>query len=138
MFRLKLMKNYKWIMGVLIILGVSLILFSRLELEGINSEYTLGMGVGLILAASVNLVILWFRFRNSDYKEALEIEMNDERVKMNKMKALAYAGVVSIASLCIMSMLNAYIEFSMVTGNAIVLMIYAFTLAFFKWILRNR
>lgn len=138
MFRKKLMRNYKWIMGVLIVLGVCLIVVSSMSLEGINNEYTSGLGVGLILAAAINLVVLWFRFRNSDYVAEMEIEMNDERVQMNKFKALAYSGVVAIVFLCVTSILNSYMNFNVALGNTITLGSYSVSMMFFKWFLRNR
>lgn len=138
MFRKVMMRNYKWIMSILILLGISLILIAQIELEWLNSEYTLGLGIGLVLAATINLIVLWLKFRNSDYEEAMEIEMNDERVKMNKMRALSYSGVVAIALLCIISILHAHVEFNMVLGNTFVLLSYSASLAFFKWTLRNK
>jgi len=138
MFRKKLIKNYKWMMAILIILGVCLITASQLNYEWLNKDYTAGLGFGLIIAAALNIIILRIKQRKADYEDILELELNDERVKMNKLRALAYAGAVAVTLLCIISIVNAYASFDMVIGNIIVLFGYSGSLAFFKWFFRNK
>jgi hypothetical protein len=139
MFKNKsIVKNYKWIMSILIIIGLCLIMISNLDIAGHKSSYTAGLGVGLIFAAVLNLVIIRIKQRNSDFEGEVEVQMQDERVKLNKMKSLAYAGIVMIATLVICNMLSAYMDFDLRVGNIIVLFSYSISLAGFKWFYRNR
>lgn len=138
MFRKSYLKNYKWIMGSLALIGVILILVSRLLEEGHHPDYVAGLGVGLVFASVLNLIIVRIKMRNSTYEEELEIEMQDERVKLNKMKSLAYGGIFMVVVLCFLNMLNVFIGFDMTLSNIIVLFSYIISVAFFKWYFRNR
>ncbi len=131
-------KNYKMILSTLLILGICFILMSRLEVKWINSAYAAGLGVGLVFAAILNFIVIKVKQKNADYEEEVEMQMQDERVILNQMKALAYAGIVAIASLVFTNTLAAIMDFDLAVGNIVVLFSYSISLAGFKWFYRNK
>ena len=84
------MKNRRWIASVVeIALGLVL---SVCGVLGVVDTYWSGMGGGLLGVGIIQLV-RYFRYHQSeDYKNKVDVELNDERNKFIALRAWAWAG----------------------------------------------
>lgn len=81
-----------------IVLGVALNVLCFMNLL---DDFWQGFGVGLILVGVVQLV-RYIRYRtNDDYKEKVDIEVNDERNKFLSNKSWAWTGYITVIGLAL-------------------------------------
>lgn len=74
---------------VWILVGIALCICS---LAGITDEYWNGMGTALIVVGALQLARQIKYRTNESYREAVDVEVNDERNKYLSMKAWSWAG----------------------------------------------
>lgn len=88
------MKQKRWIASVVeIALGLVLTVCGGL---GLVDTYWSGMGGGLLGVGVIQLV-RYFRYYNSvDYKNKVDVEVNDERNKFIALRAWAWAGYLYV------------------------------------------
>lgn len=85
------MKSNKRMIASIVWIVVGIILFSC-NLAGILDDYWSGMGTALIVVGVLQL-IRHIKYRtNEAYREAVDVEVNDERNKYLAMKAWSWAG----------------------------------------------
>ena len=80
-------------MAILIGIGV---LLNVLYFAGLADDFWSGLGTAFIFAAVVRLVRLLKYKKNSEYREKVDVEANDERNKYLAMKAWAWAGYLFV------------------------------------------
>ena len=80
-------------MAILIGLGV---LLNVLYFTGMVDDFWSGLGTAFIFAAAVRFVRMMKYKNNSQYREKVDIEVNDERNKYIAMKAWAWAGYLFV------------------------------------------
>ncbi len=84
------MYRKNWISTVILIgFGV---LLNGLYFAGLADDFWSGLGTAFIFAAAVRLVRMLKYKNNSQYREKVDIEVNDERNKYLALKAWAWAG----------------------------------------------
>ena len=84
------MYRKNWISTVILIgFGV---LLNGLYFAGLADDFWSGLGTAFIFAAAVRLVRMLKYKTNSQYREKVDIEVNDERNKYLALKAWAWAG----------------------------------------------
>lgn len=106
-------------------IGIGLIL-SVCGYMGIIDEYWSGMGTALIVVGGI-MLFRQFRYKsNSEYKEKVDVEVNDERNKYLRMKAWSWAGyffVLLAAFGSIIFKLMGYDQYTMIASGAVCLII---------------
>ena len=113
-----------------IILGVILTI---LGYTGILDSYWSGMGTALIF---VGIIFLFRTFRyktNTEYKEKVDVEVNDERNKYLRMMAWSWTGyffVLIAAFASIIFRILGYNQYSMMAGYAVCLLITLYWISF--------
>lgn len=133
------LKKFKTIISILLVIGLLCILLGVLFIEEESAKGLLsGIGFGLVVTAALNLIIVQLKAKKDSYEEEMELQFQDERVKLNKMKALAYTGIVTIFMLCTVLILNVLIDFDLLLGNIIVLFTYSIVLVIFKYYYKNK
>ena len=89
------MKGNKRFLANIIEIIVGVIL-SILGFAGILDSYWSGMGTALIVVG-VLMLVRQIRYRtNADYKESVDVEVNDERNKFLRIKAWSWAGYLFV------------------------------------------
>lgn len=84
------MYRKNWISTVILIgFGV---LLNGLYFAGLADDFWSGLGTAFIFAAAVRLVRMLKYKNNSQYREKVDIEVNDERNRYLALKAWAWAG----------------------------------------------
>jgi len=108
---------------ILLVLGLVLI---GCAAAGVLDEFWSGMGVGLA-AVSILWLIRYFRYRkNSEYREAVDTRMQDERNRYIANKAWAWAGylfVILAAIATIVLKLLGEEKLMMLSSSAVCLMV---------------
>lgn len=90
--RNKYAKNISWVITWFVI-GIVLIVLSNM---GVLDSYWNGAGGGLVAVAVIQL-IRQMRYRSDDeYREKVDVEVNDERNKYIATKAWAWAGYLFV------------------------------------------
>ena len=118
-----------------IIIGIILTI---LGYSGVVDSYWSGMGTALI---TVGVIFLFrtFRYkRDSEYKEKVDVEVNDERNKYLRMMAWSWTGYLFIfvtAFGSIIFKILGYDQYSMMAGSAVCLLI---TLYWISYLVLNR
>ena len=118
-----------------IIIGIILTI---LGYSGVVDSYWSGMGTALI---TVGVIFLFrtFRYkRDSEYKEKVDVEVNDERNKYLRMMAWSWTGylfIFIIAFGSIIFKILGYDQYSMMAGSAVCLLI---TLYWISYLVLNR
>ena len=88
------MKNRRWIASVVeMALGLVLSVCGAL---GIVDTYWSGMGGGLLGVGVIQLVRYLRYYKNVEYKNKVDIEVNDERNKFIALRAWAWAGYLYV------------------------------------------
>ena len=78
---------------IFIVLGITLLVLGCAE---VVDSYWSGMGTGLLVVSTLNLIRI-YRFRKDDiYREKVEVEISDERNRFIRNKAWAWAGYLFI------------------------------------------
>lgn len=113
-----------------IVVGVILTI---LGYTGVVDSYWSGMGTALIF---VGIVFLFRTFRyktNMEYKEKVDVEVNDERNKYLRMMAWSWTGyffVLIAAFASIIFRILGYNQYSMMAGYAVCLLITLYWISF--------
>lgn len=113
-----------------IVLGVILTI---LGYTGVVDSYWSGMGTALIF---VGIIFLFRTFRyktNTEYKEKVDVEVNDERNKYLRMMAWSWTGyffVLIAAFASIIFRILGYNQYSMMAGYAVCLLITLYWISF--------
>ena len=114
------------------------IILTILGYNGVVDSYWSGMGTALI---TVGVIFLFrtFRYkRDSEYKEKVDVEVNDERNKYLRMMAWSWTGYLFIfitAFGSIIFKILGYDQYSMMAGCAVCLLI---TLYWISYLVLNR
>ena len=108
-------------------------LLLTLSFGGILDEFWNGMGSGLV-AVSVIQLIRHMRYRSDDeYREKVDVEMNDERNKYISTKAWAWAGYLFVFIMAIgtiVSKMLGYDEITMVTSCSLSLLVFLYWVSY--------
>ena len=113
-----------------IVVGVILTI---LGYTGVVDSYWSGMGTALIF---VGIIFLFRTFRyktNTEYKEKVDVEVNDERNKYLRMMAWSWTGyffVLIAAFASIIFRILGYNQYSMMAGYAVCLLITLYWISF--------
>jgi len=113
-----------------IVVGVILTI---LGYTGVVDSYWSGMGTALIF---VGVIFLFRTFRyktNTEYKEKVDVEVNDERNKYLRMMAWSWTGyffVLIAAFGSIILKIFGYDQYSMMAGGAVCLLITLYWISF--------
>ena len=113
-----------------IVVGIILII---LGYTGVVDSYWSGMGTALTF---VGIIFLFRTFRyktNMEYKEKVDVEVNDERNKYLRMMAWSWTGyffVLIAAFASIILRILGYNQYSMMAGYAVCLLITLYWISF--------
>lgn len=113
-----------------IVVGVTLTI---LGYTGVVDSYWSGMGTALIF---VGIIFLFRTLRyktNTEYKEKVDVEVNDERNKYLRMMAWSWTGyffVLIAAFASIIFRILGYNQYSMMAGYAVCLLITLYWISF--------
>ena len=109
------------------------IILTILGYTGIADSYWSGMGTTLV---TVGVIFLFrtFRYnRDSEYKEKVDVEVNDERNKYLRMMAWSWTGYLFIfitAFGSIIFKILGYEQYSMMAGSAVCLLITLYRISY--------
>lgn len=118
-------KTVKFITSIIeVLLGAGLMIGGRME---IVNEFLSGMGTGLLIVGTLQLIRL-FRYKtDKTYQENVDIAANDERNKYISMKAWSWAGyifvMINAVATLILSVLGQYALLSYTTGSICLILI---------------
>lgn len=133
--RNKYAKNIYWVITWFAI-GIVLTVLSRM---GVLDSYWNGAGSGLVAVAVIQL-IRQMRYRSDDeYREKVDVEINDERNKYISTKAWAWAGylfVLIMAVGVIASKALGYDEMSMYASWSLCILLVLYWGSY--WVLRKK
>lgn len=111
------MKENKRLISAIVEIVIGVIL-STLSFIGVIDEYWGGMGTALIIVGAIFL-LRQIRYKtNAEYKQSVDVEVNDERNKFISMKAWSWAGyffviIAAIASVTLKIIgLDEYVGFA--------------------------
>ena len=132
-------KKFKRTMQLMVILGAGSIVVSRQIPVDTYKGLLAGFGTSLLLIGSLNMLIILIKSRNnSDFEKDLEIEFADERLQANKMKGLAYAGIVGMMALAFSNMFHLIWDVDLLFTNILIVMIYVVIILGFKVYYKNK
>ena len=104
-----------------------------LSLSGIFDEFWNGMGSGLV-AVSVLQLIRHMRYRTDDeYREKMDVEMNDERNKYISTKAWAWAGYLFVFIMAVGTIVSKALghdEVMMLTSGGMCLLVFLYWVSY--------
>ena len=126
------MKTTKRMIANIVEIVVGVIL-TILGYTGVVDSYWSGMGTALIF---VGIIFLFRTFRyktNTEYKEKVDVEVNDERNKYLRMMAWSWTGyffVLIAAFASIIFRILGYSQYSMMAGYAVCLLITLYWISF--------
>jgi hypothetical protein len=109
------------------------VILTILGYTGVVDSYWSGMGTALIF---VGIIFLFRTFRyktNTEYKEKVDVEVNDERNKYLRMMAWSWTGyffVLIAAFASIIFRIFGYNQYSMMAGYAVCLLIALYWISF--------
>lgn len=115
------------------------IILTVLGYSGVVDSYWSGMGTALILVGAIFLFRTLRYKTNMEYKEKVDVEVNDERNKFLRMMAWSWTGyffVLIAAFGSIIFKILGYDQYSMMAGGAVCLLITLYWISFF--ILRRK
>ena len=119
------MKNHKRMIASVVEIVIGIIL-TVLGYMGAIDEYWGGMGSALIAVGAI-FMIRQIRYQtNAEYKDSVDVEVNDERNRYLRLKAWAWAGYLQVmicAFASIILRLFGYDEFAMVLGGCVCLLV---------------
>lgn len=109
------------------------IILTVLGYSGVVDSYWSGMGTALIFVGAIFL-FRTFRYKtNMEYKEKVDVEVNDERNKFLRMMAWSWTGyffVLIAAFGSIIFKVLGYDQYSMMAGGAVCLLITLYWISF--------
>ena len=119
------MKNHKRLIANIVEIAIGVIL-SVLGYMGIIDEYWTGMGTALIVVGII-FMIRQIRYQtNAEYKDTVDVEVNDERNRYLRLKAWAWAGYMLVLICAFASIIFKLIgndQLSVMSGGFVCLMI---------------
>ncbi len=119
------MKNHKRLIANIVEIAIGIIL-SVLGYIGIVDEYWTGMGTALIVVGII-FMIRQIRYQtNAEYKDSVDVEVNDERNRYLRLKAWAWAGYMLVLICAFASIIFKILgndQLSMMSGGCVCLLI---------------
>ena len=124
-------KDKRYFVTILyLIIGIVLI---GLSFAGLLDEFWNGMGSGLV-AVSVLQLIRHMRYRTDDeYREKMDVEMNDERNKYISTKAWAWAGYLFVFIMAVGTIVSKALghdEVMMLTSGGMCLLVFLYWVSY--------
>ena len=119
------MKNHKRLIANIVEIAIGIIL-SVLGYMGMIDEYWTGMGTALIVVGII-FMIRQIRYQtNAEYKDTVDVEVNDERNRYLRLKAWAWAGYMLVLICAFASIIFKLLgndQLSMMSGGCVCLLI---------------
>ena len=119
------MKTGKRVIGSILEIAIGVVL-TILGFTGVIDEYWSGMGTALIVVG-VLFTVKQIRYQtNTDYKNTVDVEVNDERNRYLRLKAWAWAGYLLVLICAVASILFKVFgndQLSMMSGGCVCLLI---------------
>lgn len=119
------MKNHKRLIANIVEIAIGVIL-SVLGYMGMIDEYWAGMGTALIVVGII-FMIRQIRYQtNAEYKDSVDVEVNDERNRYLRLKAWAWAGYMQVLICAFASIIFKVFgndQLSMMSGGCVCLLI---------------
>lgn len=119
------MKNHKRLIANIVEIAIGVIL-SLLGYMGMIDEYWTGMGTALIVVGII-FMIRQIRYQtNAEYKDSVDVEVNDERNRYLRLKAWAWAGYMLVLICAFASIIFKVFgndQLSMMSGGCVCLLI---------------
>lgn len=119
------MKNHKRLIANIVEIAIGVIL-SVLGYMGMIDEYWAGMGTALIVVGII-FMIRQIRYQtNAEYKDSVDVEVNDERNRYLRLKAWAWAGYMLVLICAFASIIFKVFgndQLSMMSGGCVCLLI---------------
>lgn len=119
------MNNKKRFITNIIEIAVGVVL-SGCGFAGILDEFWRGMGTALVIVGALKLVRQIRYQTSSSYKEAVDVQINDERNKYLRMKAWSWAGylfVLIAAFATVILKILGYDQYSLFASGGVCLMV---------------
>ena len=119
------MKNHKRLIANIVEIAIGVIL-SVLGYMGMIDEYWTGMGTALIVVGII-FMIRQIRYQtNAEYKDTVDVEVNDERNRYLRLKAWAWAGYMLVLICAFASIIFKLLgndQLSVMSGGCVCLLI---------------
>lgn len=119
------MKNHKRLIANIVEISIGIIL-SVLGYMGMIDEYWTGMGTALIVVGII-FMIRQIRYQtNAEYKDTVDVEVNDERNRYLRLKAWAWAGYMLVLICAFASIIFKLLgndQLSVMSGGCVCLLI---------------
>ena len=119
------MKNHKRLIANIVEIAIGVIL-TVLGYMGMIDEYWTGMGTALIVVGII-FMIRQIRYQtNAEYKDTVDVEVNDERNRYLRLKAWAWAGYMLVLICAFASIIFKVFgndQLSMMSGGCVCLLI---------------
>lgn len=119
------MKNHKRLIANIVEIAIGIIL-SVLGYMGMIDEYWTGMGTALIVVGII-FMIRQIRYQtNAEYKDSVDVEVNDERNRYLRLKAWAWAGYMLVLICAFASIIFKLLgndQLSVMSGGCVCLLI---------------
>ena len=119
------MKTGKRLIASILEIAIGVVL-TILGFTGVIDEYWSGMGTALIVVG-VLFTVKQIRYQtNTDYKNTVDVEVNDERNRYLRLKAWAWAGYLLVLICAVASILFKVFgndQLSMMSGGCVCLLI---------------
>jgi hypothetical protein len=119
------MKNHKRLIANIVEIAIGIIL-SVLGYMGMIDEYWTGMGTALIVVGII-FMIRQIRYQtNAEYKDTVDVEVNDERNRYLRLKAWAWAGYMLVLICAFASIIFKLLgndQLSVMSGGCVCLLI---------------
>jgi len=103
-----------------------------------KGDHMKGLATGLIAGCIPLIVFLVIKSRSEAFKEDFELQQLDERLKNNKRRAMAVAGIVMVIANFIMVIASNWIEIEFRIAGTILVWIYVIALFITKLIYKNK
>lgn len=119
------MKNHKRLIANIVEIAIGIIL-SVLGYMGMIDEYWTGMGTALIVVGIIFMVRQIRYQTNAEYKDSVDVEVNDERNRYLRLKAWAWAGYMLVLICAFASIIFKLLgndQLSVMSGGCVCLLI---------------
>ena len=132
-------RKYKKIMQVLLGLGLLALVGSVLVNEDALKGMLMGFGTSVTLVSGINIIFMYVKQKRDDaYESDMNLEFVDERLRLNKLKVLAYSGIVGMMALAFSNVIHLLFDTDVLIGNIIILFGYVVILIGLKLYYRNK
>ena len=119
------MKNHKRLIANIVEIAIGIILLV-LGYMGMIDEYWTGMGTALIVVGIIFMIRLIRYQTNAEYKDTVDVEVNDERNRYLRLKAWAWAGYMLVLICAFASIIFKLLgndQLSVMSGGCVCLLI---------------